>query len=161
MNMNEKKIKNLRKKLGFSQKKMAEILGVHTRTIQNWEKGGVIPTVKHAILYNMGLEEGSKKNNLNEQTAVQPPESETVSILRSLLKEAQEKTVHLSVENALLQKEVERHKKIIRELERNSGDGKHSIIPHTELPTPMPELPAYMGIKKEGNLRKSKIDINQ
>lgn len=48
--MNEIKIKELREKLGLSQEALAEMVGVHPRTIQNWESGGKIPKSKHAIL---------------------------------------------------------------------------------------------------------------
>ncbi len=48
--MNNLDITELRKILGLSQKKLAERLGVHTRTIQNWEAGGEIPQSKRALL---------------------------------------------------------------------------------------------------------------
>ena len=36
-------LKESRVKVKMSQKALADILGVHWRTIQNWEKGAVIP----------------------------------------------------------------------------------------------------------------------
>ncbi|MDR2362493.1 MAG: helix-turn-helix domain-containing protein [Prevotellaceae bacterium] len=48
--MRDLDIIKIRKNLGVSQKKLAEMLCVHERTIQNWENGGTIPNVKHAIL---------------------------------------------------------------------------------------------------------------
>lgn len=58
--MNDLDIKYIRKKLGISQKELAEILGVHYRTIQNYEDGGVIPKAKHTILCKL-LEDNAKK----------------------------------------------------------------------------------------------------
>jgi DNA-binding XRE family transcriptional regulator len=43
-------IKELRKRLGLSQSELASMIGVHLRTIQNYENGKVIPKVKHEIL---------------------------------------------------------------------------------------------------------------
>lgn len=51
------KIKELRDRLGVSQEKLANMLGVHTRTIQNWEAGGKIPNAKHAILHRIEMGE--------------------------------------------------------------------------------------------------------
>jgi phage repressor protein C with HTH and peptisase S24 domain len=48
--MNEINIKELRKKLRVSQEKLAELLGVHHRTVQNYETGGVVPKAKYALL---------------------------------------------------------------------------------------------------------------
>ncbi len=48
--MNNLDIKKIRNKLGLSQEALAEMLGVHSRTIQNWEAGGVVPKTKHAKL---------------------------------------------------------------------------------------------------------------
>lgn len=48
--MNEIDVKELRKKLGVSQEKLAELLGVHHRTVQNYETGGVVPKAKYALL---------------------------------------------------------------------------------------------------------------
>lgn len=43
-------IKQIREQLGLSQEALAERLGVHPRTIQNWESGGTIPKSKDAML---------------------------------------------------------------------------------------------------------------
>lgn len=51
--MSEFDIKNLRDKLNISQKELAERVGVHTRTVQNWEAGHEIPNSKSAILRNL------------------------------------------------------------------------------------------------------------
>lgn len=53
MIMNEINIKKIREKLNLSQEAFAERLGVHTRTVQNWESGGTIPKSKHAILCDL------------------------------------------------------------------------------------------------------------
>ena len=54
-------IKDLRKKKGLSQEKLAEMLGVHHRTVQNWEHGGVVPTSKHVLLRKI-LEEAMSES---------------------------------------------------------------------------------------------------
>lgn len=51
--MTAKEIKEIRSRLGFSQEQLAEKLGVHARTIQNWESGGKIPKSKDAILCSL------------------------------------------------------------------------------------------------------------
>lgn len=43
-------IKKERKRLGLTQKELASALGVSYQTIQNWEKGSVIPKSKYQIL---------------------------------------------------------------------------------------------------------------
>lgn len=50
LNMTDLDIKNLRTKLGITQKQLAEMVGVSVNTIQNWESGGTIPKSKHPIL---------------------------------------------------------------------------------------------------------------
>jgi toxin-antitoxin system, antitoxin component, xre family len=51
--MSDIKIRDLRKKIGVSQEELSKMLGVHIRTVQNWEHGGVIPASKHALLRKM------------------------------------------------------------------------------------------------------------
>ena len=51
--MNNFDIKKIREQLGVSQEQFAEMIGVHTRTVQNWEAGSTIPASKHAILRNI------------------------------------------------------------------------------------------------------------
>jgi len=48
--MNKFDIKELRKRTGMTQGQLAEMVGVHVRTVQVWESGGAIPETKHAIL---------------------------------------------------------------------------------------------------------------
>ena len=55
-------IKELRKKLGITQKRLASYLGVDTKTVQNWEYGKAIPKSKHAILGQLA----SGELNINE-----------------------------------------------------------------------------------------------
>lgn len=43
MNWNKDTLKETRTKSGLSQAALADVLGVHWRTIQNWEKGAAIP----------------------------------------------------------------------------------------------------------------------
>ncbi|MDD3404932.1 MAG: helix-turn-helix domain-containing protein [Paludibacteraceae bacterium] len=51
--MNDLYIKTIRDKLDISQEKLAEMIGVSIRTVQNWEAGKKIPASKHAILRSM------------------------------------------------------------------------------------------------------------
>ena len=48
--MNAKEIKEKSKKLGYTQKKLAELVGVSTQTINGYENGKEIPSTKHQIL---------------------------------------------------------------------------------------------------------------
>ncbi len=51
--MNDLNIKDLRTKLGLTQRQFAELVGVSVNTIQNWESGGTIPKSKHPILRSL------------------------------------------------------------------------------------------------------------
>jgi DNA-binding XRE family transcriptional regulator len=67
LNMSDVNVKELREKLDISQKDFAKKIGVHRRTIQNWENGGVIPGVKSTLLCNIELEINEKmKERLTE-----------------------------------------------------------------------------------------------
>lgn len=46
-------IKEIRNKLQLSQEDFAKMLGIHSRTVQNWEAGKKIPASKYAILRNI------------------------------------------------------------------------------------------------------------
>ncbi len=69
LNMNDLDIKKIREQLNVSQEKLAEMLGVHPRTVQNWESGSKIPKAKHAILRSLVLAPqnyaGGEQNNIN------------------------------------------------------------------------------------------------
>jgi len=69
--MNDLDVKNIRNKLCISQEKLAEMVGVSPRTIQNWESGSKIPTSKHAILRSLILDPKTETQYVggeNEQT---------------------------------------------------------------------------------------------
>lgn len=51
--MNALDIKNIRKKMGLTQRQLADALCVDVRTVQNWEAGKVIPATKTEILHEM------------------------------------------------------------------------------------------------------------
>ncbi|MDD7529536.1 MAG: LexA family transcriptional regulator [Prevotellaceae bacterium] len=53
--MNKIDIREIREKLGVSQEKLAEMIGVHPRTVQNWESGSKIPYSKYTILHNLSI----------------------------------------------------------------------------------------------------------
>ena len=68
--MNDLDIKKIREKLGISQEQLAEMVGVHPRTVQNWESGSTIPKSKHAILRDLVVKPqryagGGEQTNVN------------------------------------------------------------------------------------------------
>ena len=68
--MNDLDIKKIREKLGMSQEQLAEMVGVHPRTVQNWESGSTIPKSKHAILRDLVIKPqryagGGEQTNVN------------------------------------------------------------------------------------------------
>lgn len=68
MEINDLDTKQIRKNLGLTQEKFAEILGVHARTVQNWESGNPIPESKRAILRNLAEQRhygGGEQHNIN------------------------------------------------------------------------------------------------
>lgn len=50
--MNALEIKEKRKKLGLTQKQLAELVGVSTQTINGYENGKEIPFTKHKIIFS-------------------------------------------------------------------------------------------------------------
>lgn len=52
-------IREQRKRLGLTQEDLAKRLGVSIRTVQNWERGGVIPATSQRALERLlsGLED--------------------------------------------------------------------------------------------------------
>lgn len=67
--MNELDIKDLRLKLGVTQRELAEMVGVSEKTVQNWEYGKPIPTTKHQILRTIqsGMEENVSTEDINQR----------------------------------------------------------------------------------------------
>lgn len=68
--MSDFDIKKIREQLGVSQEKLAEMLGVHSRTVQNWESGTTIPKAKHAILRDIVIKQqryagGAEQSNVS------------------------------------------------------------------------------------------------
>lgn len=51
--MNGLDIKDLRLKIGVTQRELAGMIGVSEKTVQNWEYGKPIPTTKHQILQSL------------------------------------------------------------------------------------------------------------
>jgi DNA-binding XRE family transcriptional regulator len=60
-------VKEIRKNLGVSQTKFAEMLGVSRKTIQNWESGGVIPLTKRVKLLNLQSQSKENENSATPQ----------------------------------------------------------------------------------------------
>lgn len=55
-------VKTIREKLDISQEEFAKLLGVSSRTVQNWERGKTIPDSKREMLLN--LANGNKSSPL-------------------------------------------------------------------------------------------------
>ncbi len=100
MDWTKDSLKESRIKAKLSQKDLANMLGVHWRTIQNWEKGAVIPQASVLALdkvfgeiqgyvpreeYNRVVEALNSATELNRrlsdiiQTTTQPVESSTIN----------------------------------------------------------------------------------
>lgn len=71
--MNSFDIKKLRDKLDVSQEKLAEMVGVSLRTIQNYESGGVIPKSKYAILHKLAEERPEQSEEKTTQKTIGVP----------------------------------------------------------------------------------------
>lgn len=67
--MNGLDIKDLRLKIGATQRELAEMVGVSEKTVQNWEYGKPIPTTKHQILraIQTGMEENVSTEDINRR----------------------------------------------------------------------------------------------
>ena len=67
--MTDLDVRKIRETLGISQETLAEMVGVHPRTVQNWESGSTIPRSKHAILRDLVLKPqryaGGEQSNVN------------------------------------------------------------------------------------------------
>ena len=64
-------IKQIREKLGVTQEQFAEMVGVHPRTIQNWEAGSIIPQSKRAILHQLMDANHKEKYNVSDPDSVE------------------------------------------------------------------------------------------
>lgn len=91
--MNELDVKAIRKKLGLTQKKLAEKLGVAEATVQNWERGLTIPATKYSILSDMLSASGCAATDAEQATAQE--EQKDVVIPESVIKLLAEKEVSL------------------------------------------------------------------
>lgn len=92
--MNDLDIREIREKLGVSQESLAEMIGVHPRTIQNWESGSTIPKSKHAILrdlvikpqqYAGGEQSNVNGNNINGNNVTVNNQPDTIEKLLDIL----------------------------------------------------------------------------
>lgn len=62
--MNDLDIKQIRKKLGLSQKELAEKVEVHWRTVQNWEQGGEVPLSAYTKICALSEQKDTLKTQL-------------------------------------------------------------------------------------------------
>jgi len=105
--MNGLEIKEKRKKLGLTQKKLAELVGVSTQTINGYENGKEIPATKHQILDSI------LNNSLsNILTNSDEPNIKISGYDRRILE---------------LQERINEHNEIIKLLKPKSEEAKHHI----------------------------------
>lgn len=92
--MNDLDVRKIREKLGVSQEALAEMIGVHPRTVQNWESGTTIPKSKHAILrelvikpqqYAGGEQSNVNGNNINGNNVTVNNQPDTIEKLLDIL----------------------------------------------------------------------------
>lgn len=92
--MSDLDIRKIREKLGVSQETLAEMIGVHPRTVQNWESGTTIPKSKHAILrelvikpqqYAGGEQSNVNGNNINGNNVTVNNQPDTIEKLLDIL----------------------------------------------------------------------------
>lgn len=87
--MNDLDIRKIREKLGVSQESLAEMIGVHPRTIQNWESGSTIPKSKHAILRDLVIKPqqyaGGEQSNVNGNNVTVNNQPDTIEKLLDIL----------------------------------------------------------------------------
>lgn len=133
--MDAKKIRKKREELGLTQSELAALIGVSLRTIQNYEKDGVIPSSKYEILRNVlntgnvnitgdgniantgivegGIKKGSggflldalKEEGLDGEMSNYTPK-QVVEALVSKLKKLEEENEQLKKDKAILQEFV-------------------------------------------------------
>lgn len=110
LTMNDLDVKKIREELNISQEALADMVGVHPRTVQNWEAGSTIPKSKHAILRSL-LEENHTNNSPISC------ESETNRLISLLEKSQKQIDAHIS----LLAKKDEQIKKKDEQMDRLIG----------------------------------------
>lgn len=76
--MNEIDVKQLRLKMGFTQEQMADMMGVHKTTVQNWERGHCIPVTKKGKLKEIAAKVEAGVIG-KQESASQPPSAEMLT----------------------------------------------------------------------------------
>lgn len=109
--MDAKKIREKREELGLTQSELATLIGVSLRTIQNYEKDGVIPSSKYEILRNVLNTSNiniTGDNNIANTGVVGEPEQiyGNPDFLRKRIKEVEEENAQLKKDKAILQEFV-------------------------------------------------------
>ena len=85
--MNSLDIKKIRNKLGISQQELAEMIGVHYRTIQNWERGGTIPKSKHTLLCDVLNEKKEAAGNVSDSQQLIDTQKKLIEMLEKRIEE--------------------------------------------------------------------------
>jgi transcriptional regulator with XRE-family HTH domain len=124
-------IKEKRKKLGLTQKELANLIGVSVQTVNGYENGKEIPTTKYQILDTI-LNKEEINYMINEPPELYILNSGThkkIEQIQEIIKE-REKIITLSKENSIIehQKElikllhfqIEQLKKSIKNVESNN-----------------------------------------
>jgi DNA-binding XRE family transcriptional regulator len=105
--MNAKEIKEKRKMLGYTQKKLAELVGVSTQTINGYENGKEIPSTKFQILDK--VLNGEISNIINEPVSDYQPISgydKKISDLKDQIK-AREEIILLTNDKSIISHQKE------------------------------------------------------
>lgn len=125
--MNAIEIKEKRKKLGLTQKELANLIGVSVQTVNGYENGKEIPSTKYQILDTILNKEGIN------HTLKEPPEvyiltsgtHKKIQETEEIIKE-REKIISLSTDSGIIlhQKEIIKLLKVQIDLLKKSLDNK-------------------------------------
>ena len=101
-------IKEKRKKLGLTQKELANLIGVSVQTVNGYENGKEIPTTKYQILDTI-LNKEEINYMINEPPELYILNSGTykkIEEIKEIIKE-REKIITLSTENSIIEHQTE------------------------------------------------------
>lgn len=108
--MSDLNIKEIRKNLGVSQEKLAEMLGVVRQTIRNWENGAIIPQSKRLILANLlnQTKEKEKTQNPQRDETLSPKNNDLIADFKKKIAELEDTIKTLIATNKQLVNTIDR-----------------------------------------------------
>jgi transcriptional regulator with XRE-family HTH domain len=118
--MNALEIKENRKKLGITQKELANLIGVSTQTINGYENGKEIPSTKHQILYKiLKVSELENTNVLAEESEIYLLEDEFEEKIKEVNQLIDEhKNIIKLLEQTNNKEKADHHKKMVELLKQ-------------------------------------------